>query len=136
MIDSEHGGGPEHSLLARFAVHTRAGVRTVEAHGEIDVSNVGELQDTMTDLSNAALGVVLDLNATTYIDSAVIRLLYELRRRLARRGQILLVVSRPGSNVHRVLELAAFFGAEDPLPESVAQAAATIRTRLSPDVAG
>ena len=121
--------------LARFEVHEESGVRTVRAHGEIDASNVAELKGATTQLSNEALGVVLDLDDASYIDSATVRILYELRQRLERRGQILKVVSHRGSNVHRVLELTGFVADGESLPASVAEAAAAIRSRLAPDSA-
>jgi anti-anti-sigma factor len=119
--------------LARFEVQEESGVRTIRAHGEIDASNVAELRSATTKLSNEALGVVLDLDHAEYIDSSTVRILYELRRRLARRGQILQVVSRSGSNVHRVLELTGFIADGDSWPASVPEAAAAIRSRLAPD---
>jgi anti-anti-sigma factor len=121
--------------LARFEVHEDSGVRTIRAHGEIDASNVAELRRTTTKLSNEALGVVLDLDQADYIDSATVRILYELRDRLARRGQILQVVSHRGSNVYRVLELSGFVADCDSRPASVAEAASAIRSRLAPDSA-
>jgi anti-anti-sigma factor len=121
--------------LARFEVHEESGVRTIRAHGEIDASNVAELRRATTKLSNEALGVVLDLDQADYIDSATVRLLYELRQRLARRGQILEVVSHRGSNVHRVLELTRFIADGDARPASAAEAAVAIRSRLAPDSA-
>jgi anti-anti-sigma factor len=116
-------------------VHEESGVRTIRARGEIDASNVAELRRATTKLSNEALGVVLDLDQADYIDSATVRILYELRQRLARRGQILQVVSHRGSNVHRVLEVTGFVADDDSGPASVAEAAAAIRSRLAPDSA-
>ena len=130
MIEPEQSPIAEPAPLARFEVLEEDGVRTVRALGEIDVSNVGELRWATTDLSNDALGIVLDVDQTDYIDSATVGLLYELRRRLARRGQLLSVVSRPGSNVHRVLELASFFGDDPSGPSSAVDAAAAIRAQL------
>jgi anti-anti-sigma factor len=127
--DSSDGAGQP---LARFEVREESGVRTVRVHGEIDVSNVAELRSATTKLSNEALGVVLDLDHADYIDSATIRILYELRKRLARRGQILRVVCN-GSNVNRVLDLTGFFGGDDQRAASAEEAAAAIRQRLAPD---
>jgi anti-anti-sigma factor len=130
MTQSEHGPAGSHSPLVHFDVQEQSGVRTVRARGEIDVSNVAELRGATINLSNEALGMVLDVDQAEYIDSATIRVLYELRRRLARRGQILLVVSHPSSSVHRVLDLAGFLNDNDPHPGTSAEAAAAIRARL------
>lgn len=133
MTQRERRSAGDQRPLARFEVHEQSGVRTIRAHGEIDASNVAELRSTTTKLSNEALGVVLDLAGTQYIDSAAVRILYELRRRLARRGQILQVVSHRGSNVHRVLELTGFCPAGESGPDSIIEAASAIRSKLAPD---
>lgn len=86
----------------------REGIRIVAVTGELDVSNVGGLEDATRGLSNEALGVVVDLRCATYIDSATIGILFRLRRRLSGRGQVLRVICVPGSNVWRVLELTGF----------------------------
>jgi anti-anti-sigma factor len=120
---------------AVFEVREEAGVRTVRVRGEIDASNVAELRGATTKLSNAALGVVIDLDQADYIDSSTVRILYELRTRLARRGQILEVVSGRGSHVRRVLELTRFLADGEPQMVDVAEAAAAIRSRLASDSA-
>jgi anti-anti-sigma factor len=111
-------------------VQEQFGVRTVRARGEIDASNVAELRGATINLSNEELGIVLDIDQAEYIDSATIRLLYERRRRLVRRGQKLMVVSHPGSNVHRVLELAGYLGDSDTHPGNAAEAVTAIRAQL------
>ncbi len=94
--------------LAEIVHSERAGVYLVGVTGELDVSNVGLLERAAYEMSNEALGLVLDLSATTYIDSATIGLLFKLRAYLARRGQALRVVYTPGSSAQRVLELTGF----------------------------
>jgi anti-anti-sigma factor len=84
------------------------GVRVVAVAGEVDVSNVGALQLAVGELSNEALGIVVDLSAATYIDSATVGLLFRLRSRLGRRGQVLRVSCPQGSSARRVLELTGF----------------------------
>jgi anti-anti-sigma factor len=84
------------------------GVRVVAVAGELDISNIGELEDATYGLPNEALGIVLDLSSATYIDSATLGLLFKLHRSLERRGQALRVVCKPGSSARRVLELTGF----------------------------
>lgn len=129
-------GSPGDAELARITLECdpEADVRVVAVEGEIDISNVVRLRDAILALPNAALGLVLDLQATAYIDSSAIRLLYELRDRLSRRGQVLCVLDREGSNVRRVLELTGFCGRDEERPGSAQDAAATIRRRLRHDV--
>ncbi|MCU1430401.1 MAG: anti-anti-sigma factor [Actinomycetia bacterium] len=67
----------------------------VRVKGEIDLSNVDDIRNEVTArvASNIAR-VVLDLSATTYLDSSGIRLLFDLAERLqARRQQLALVVT-------------------------------------------
>jgi anti-sigma B factor antagonist/stage II sporulation protein AA (anti-sigma F factor antagonist) len=76
--------------------------------GEVDISNADLFAALLhAAVGNAALGMVLDLSGTTYLDSAGIRLLFELARRLTRRQQQLRLVVPPTSPVLRVLLLTA-----------------------------
>jgi anti-anti-sigma factor len=94
--------------LAEIELAEREGVRVVAVIGELDISNVGALEDATFDLPNEALGIVLDLSSATYIDSATLSLMFRLHRSLKRRGQALRVVCPAGSSAQRVLELTAF----------------------------
>jgi anti-anti-sigma factor len=94
--------------LAKIEHAEREGVRVVAVAGELDISNVGTLEDVTFELPNEALGIVLDLSSTTYIDSATVGLLFRLQRSLKRRGQALRVVCPPSSSSRRVLELTGF----------------------------
>jgi anti-anti-sigma factor len=94
--------------LARIARSEAEGVRVVEVVGELDISNVGNLEEAAFDFGNEGLGIVLDLTAASYIDSATLRLLFKLHQSLQRRGQALRVVCPPESSAARVLELTGF----------------------------
>jgi anti-anti-sigma factor len=85
-------------------------VHVVEVRGEIDISNIAALKAAVFALPNDALGLVLDLEHATFIDSATIGLLFELRRSLQRCCQALRVVCAPDSPAQRVLELVGFDG--------------------------
>lgn len=122
------GSGADAAPLARLDVDVSDGVHVVSVHGELDISNVALLQDAVFEIPNSALGVVLGLDGTDYIDSSAIRLLFELRDRLSRRGQTLIVVTRAGSNVRRVLEMTAFVGVSEADRPSVDEAVAAIRS--------
>ena len=67
--------------------------------GEIDMASAGELADGIrTRLTNRMLGLVMDLSAITYLDSAGIHAIFELREQLGHRGQELwLVMPEPGA---------------------------------------
>jgi anti-anti-sigma factor len=86
----------------------RGDVYSVSVLGELDISNVHQLRDAAMQIPNAALGLVVDLTRATFIDSATIGLLFELRQGLGRRSQALRVVCPPGSPSERVLELMSF----------------------------
>ncbi len=124
--ESPNGNRPPASCLAEIEFAEREGVRVVTVTGELDISNVGALEDATFDLPNKALGIVLDLSSATYIDSATLGLVFKLHRDLRRRGQALRVVCPPGSSVQRVFELAAF-ERETPPEEDRDAAIAAIR---------
>jgi anti-sigma B factor antagonist len=75
--------------------------------GEIDMSNAGELGEAIARrLSNDAHGLVLDLSACEYLDSAGIHVLYELHDRLRTRGQGMRVVVPAEAPIGAALSLA------------------------------
>ena len=52
--------------------------------GEVDMTNAAYIGDELTKaVPNEALGLVIDLTGTRYLDSAAIELLFELARKLA-----------------------------------------------------
>lgn len=76
--------------------------------GDIDLSNVDELgRQVEQAVSNRARGLVLDLSGVTYLDSAGLRLVFGLARRLGDRQQRLRLVVPDNSRIRRVLTLAA-----------------------------
>jgi anti-anti-sigma factor len=93
--------------LARITVTDHDGLSVASIAGEVDISNVGQVSSALTELSNQALGLVVDLRAVDYLDSTGISLLHDLARRLRQRSQLLVIVSPEGSPPRRVLELTA-----------------------------
>jgi anti-anti-sigma factor len=112
--------------LARLTRSERDGVVVARLVGEIDVSNAGGIEAELHSLPNEALGLVLDLSGTTFMDSSGVSLLYGLRERLRRRGQTLRVVAPPGTAPRRVLELTGYERA-GPLDVELDGAAGAIR---------
>ena len=89
----------QHALVARLT-------------GEIDMSNAEEMGATVIGATpNEAQGVVLDLSAVDYLDSAGIYVIYGMRSSLQARGQSLILVMPESSPVHDALRLS---GAERP----------------------
>lgn len=80
--------------------------------GEIDASNAGAFATQLKDtLPNSALGLVLDLSGTEYIDSSGVHLIFDLADALRRRQQILQLVVPPDSFVGDVLNVVNVSGA-------------------------
>jgi anti-anti-sigma factor len=74
--------------------------------GEVDLSNAGEVGDELASgVPNSALGLVLDLTATTYLDSSGVHLIFDLAERLRTRQQQLRIVVPAGAPVRRVLRI-------------------------------
>jgi anti-anti-sigma factor len=84
------------------------GVYALVVSGELDISNVRLLRDAAVLVPNEALGLVVDLTETTFVDSATVGLLFELKHNLERRAQVLRVVCAPGSPAERVLTMTSF----------------------------
>jgi anti-anti-sigma factor len=94
------------SDLARIEFTGRDDVVVARLSGEVDLSNATEVGDELTGaIPNSALGLVLDLTATDYLDSSGVHLVFELAERLRRRQQRLRVVVPPGVPIRRVLRI-------------------------------
>jgi anti-anti-sigma factor len=80
--------------------------------GEVDMSNAEEIGATVIGATASdSRGVVLDLTAVDYLDSAGIYVIHGMRASLEARGQRLLLVIPADSPVHDALRLS---GAERP----------------------
>jgi anti-anti-sigma factor len=91
-------------------VHTRqdGSVPVCEVRGELDASNVEYVREQILDAATSeAPGMVIDLTETTYLDSAGVRILFELARRLRSRRQELRIAVPTDGIVRRVLVLTA-----------------------------
>jgi anti-anti-sigma factor len=74
--------------------------------GELESANADELHDALVRrLRNDSDGLVLDLSATSYLDSAAIELLFDLARRLRTHRQRLRLVVPPEAPMRGVLTL-------------------------------
>ena len=85
----------------------------VVAHitGDIDMANTGAIQDAIAvHVTSEDRGFVIDLTDVTYLDSAGIRLLYQLDERASGRQQRAIVVIPPGAQITRTLEAAGAIG--------------------------
>ena len=76
----------------------------IALHGELDLDNTSVLgEEILKALPNTTVGAVLDLSDVAYLDSAAIRLLFELASTTSEHGQALRIVVPPGSLTREVL---------------------------------
>jgi anti-anti-sigma factor len=95
--------------------------------GEVDLSNAAHVGDELSAaVPNRALGLVLDLTGTSYLDSSGVSLVFDLADRLRRRQQRLRLVVPAGAPLRRVLGIVDPGGAL-PIVETVDAAVAQIR---------
>jgi anti-sigma B factor antagonist len=95
------------SLLARVVGEPGEEVSIAAVEGEVDASNAGEVADRLrTTMTNRSTLLVVDLTATTYIDSAGINMLYELTSELEHRQQRMRLVVPGSSPISRMLSIA------------------------------
>jgi anti-anti-sigma factor len=94
------------STLARIDDEWHDEVPVARLHGEVDASNVKEIGDRLRGLmSNRSVALIVDLAATTYLDSAGINLLFALADELRGRQQRLALVVPDGSPIARMISL-------------------------------
>ena len=74
--------------------------------GEIDISNAPELLSALErTVPDTARGLVLDLSDASYLDSAGVRMIFDLERKLGRRRRQLRLVVSAGAPIEKVLKL-------------------------------
>ena len=91
----------------QFTVRQVDGRPVVDVAGEVDLTNVHQLEAALNDAARVDVGaVVVSLEGTTYIDSQGVRALFAAGERLETMRQRLLLVARSGSTPHRILQIA------------------------------
>jgi anti-anti-sigma factor len=94
------------STLARLEDEWHDEIPVARLYGEVDASNVKEMGDRLRSLlSNRSMALVIDLSATTYIDSAGINMLFALAEELRGRQQRLALVIGERSPIGRMVTL-------------------------------
>jgi anti-sigma B factor antagonist len=110
--------------LADVQFETIDDVVVARLQGEIDMSNADDLGAAITArVSSDAAGLVLDLGAVDYLDSAGIQIMFELRERLTRRGQEIRLVVGPEAQIATALRYADVprtLGAADTVQDAIA----------------
>jgi anti-anti-sigma factor len=117
------------SSLVEVVDRTEGSVPVCEIRGELDASNVEQvLERVVGNVANEAPGMVLDLGRTSYLDSAGVRILFELARRLRSRRQELRIAVPGDGIVRRVLVLTALAEVV-PLDDDVGRSVRALQTR-------
>jgi anti-anti-sigma factor len=87
-------------------VDYRDSVGIVSIAGEMDIVQAQELRGRLLGaVRNEDLGLIVDLNGASYIDSVGVSLLFELAEKLAERQLRLAVVVPEGGLIERVLTI-------------------------------
>jgi anti-anti-sigma factor len=99
-------------MLATLQFENGTDAPVARLAGEVDASNAPGFTSKLKDsVPNTAVGLVLDLTQTTYIDSSGIHLIFDLADALRRRQQTLALVVPPDTFVADVLGAVSLVGA-------------------------
>ena len=92
-------------MLATVSAAMIDEVPVARIHGEVDASNARVLRARLVqEVPNTAMGMVLDLTGTDYLDSSGVQMLFEVADALRRRQQGLRLVVAPDSFVADVMD--------------------------------
>ncbi|HKV43687.1 MAG TPA: STAS domain-containing protein [bacterium] len=92
--------------LATIDVRQHDGVSLVRICGEIDTSNVSDVGEALaTAAPSNGLGLIVDLSGVTYLNSAMIKSLFDLAEQLRQRQQRLGLVMDEGAPMRKLLLL-------------------------------
>ena len=116
--------------LGQVRVHGGVDWPVARLTGEVDLSNVEALARLMqAAVTNAAVGLVLDLTGVSYLDSTGLRMVFQLARALHHRQQQLVLVVPPDALIWPVLRcggvpgvIEVFAGVSDALASTLAGA--------------
>ena len=98
-------------MLADLQLELATDVPVARIVGEIDASNAAGFTARLKEaVPNAAIGLVLDLSDTSYLDSSGVHLIFDVAGALRRRQQTLQLVVPPDTFVADVLDAVNFRG--------------------------
>ncbi len=104
-------------MLATMHMETHGETTVARIVGEVDASNAPDFTNQLKELlPNSALGLVLNLSETSYIDSSGVHLIFDLAEALRRRQQGLYLVVEPDSFVGDVLGVVNVRGTAEVFP--------------------
>jgi anti-anti-sigma factor len=91
-----------------LSIEGDGGVAAIRLPADVDAANADSLAEQIViGVGNESVGVVLDLSATRYLDSAGVDMLFRLHERLQARRQRLHLVAPEESPLWRVLRIVA-----------------------------
>lgn len=92
--------------LARVTFEHHDGIPVARLDGEVDAANARRvLDELLAPLSNTGPGLILDLSAARYLDSAGINVLFALHELLSARRQSFGLVIDADSPLSRILDV-------------------------------
>jgi anti-anti-sigma factor len=98
-------------MLANLQIELGEDTAVAHLSGEVDASNAPGFMTQLKDaVPNTAIGLVLDLSETTYIDSSGLHLIFDLADALRRRQQALQLVVAPDTFAADVLAAVSLTG--------------------------
>lgn len=101
----------------RPKISQRGDVVVAELKGEFDVANTLDFADELLrHVPGDAVGLVIDLSAVRYVDSAAVRMLFEVSRRLATSRQGLALCLPESSPLRRLIDITGLASAALILP--------------------
>lgn len=110
------------------AVETESldGVQVVHISGEIDISNEKAVNARVMEAASAAPGpMLIDLSGTRYLDSAGVRILFDVAAHFRAAQRLLKVIAPESATIRRVLTITRF-DEHVPIYNSLAEALATL----------
>lgn len=117
------------SSMATVSVEERHDVAVAHVSGEIDMTNALDVERLLESaVPPDAAGLVIDLTEVTYLNSTMIKSLFDLSERLRRRHQDLRVAMAEHAQMRRLLLLVNLHHIV-PLDSTVEEAVVQIRAR-------
>lgn len=95
--------------MADVRTEVTDGILTASLTGDVDIASAAELGARIfAAMPDDTRAVMVDLSAVRYMDSSGMRMLFDVSEQLRGGERVLLVVSPQGTQVRRVLQIAAF----------------------------
>jgi anti-sigma B factor antagonist len=97
------------NTLATVEIRRHGDISLAQVQGEIDTSNIREIADVLeAEGPRAGAGLVVDLSSVTYLNSATVKLLFELAGALRERRQQLRLVMTETAPMRGLLLMLGF----------------------------